>query len=158
MLPVLLIVSFAAYARVLDLSFFSDDFSVLHHLVFSEGDGHGSFFRPLSEWSLIANHRLTGASPLGFRVVNVALLGLNAWLIHLLVLRLLAQHPVRHAAGTIAALLFVLLLAATAALLWQAHRLGAGALAGGALSIVAGLCAVAAICAPRGAAGNPPEQ
>ena len=40
----------------------------------------------------------------------------------------------------------------------QAHRLGAGALAGGALSIVAGLCAVAAICAPRGAAGNPSEQ
>ena len=108
MLPVLLVVSFAAYARVLDLSFFSDDFSVLYRLVGTAADRPGSFFRPLSEWSLIANHRLTGPSPLGFRVVNVALLGLNAWLIHLLVLRLLAQHPVRHAAGTIAALLFVL--------------------------------------------------
>ncbi len=108
MLPVLLVVSFAAYARVIDLSFFSDDFSVIHRLVASDTVGQGSFFRPLSEWSLIANHRLTGPSALGFRVVNVALLGLNAWLIHLLVLRLLAAHPARHAAGTIAALLFVL--------------------------------------------------
>ena len=31
-------------------------------------------------------------------------------------------------------------------------------LAAGALSIVAGLCAVATICAPRSAAGNPSEQ
>ena len=66
--------------------------------------------------------------------------------------------PLSRAAALAAALLFVLLLAATAALLWQAHLLGAGALAAGALSIVAGLCAVAAICAPRGAAGNPSEQ
>ena len=66
--------------------------------------------------------------------------------------------PLSRGAALAAALLFVLLLAATAALLWQAHRLGAGALAGGALSIVAGLCAVATICAPRSAAGNPSEQ
>ena len=66
--------------------------------------------------------------------------------------------PLSRAAALAATLLFVLLLAATAALLWQAHLLGAGVLAAGALSIVAGLCAVATICAPRSAAGNPSEQ
>lgn len=62
----------------------------------------------------------------------------------------------RRAAG-LAALLFVLLLAATSVLLWQAHRLGTGPLALGSAIVVAGLCAVAALCSPR-TAGNPSER
>jgi hypothetical protein len=54
--------------------------------------------------------------------------------------------------------MFVVLLAATAMLLWNAHRLGLPVLAGGAAAIVAGLCAVGSLCALHATAGNPSEQ
>lgn len=65
--------------------------------------------------------------------------------------------PLARGAAGMAALLFVLLLAATSVLLWQAHRLGTGPLALGSAIVVAGLCAVAALCSPR-TAGNPSER
>jgi len=72
--------------------------------------------------------------------------------------------PLARGAAWLATLLFGALLAATAALLWQAHRLDTAALALGAALVVGGLCAVAAICTPRTApqaaatAGNPSER
>ncbi|TXC66950.1 sterol desaturase family protein [Piscinibacter aquaticus] len=65
--------------------------------------------------------------------------------------------PLGHGAAALAAALFVVLLAGTAVLLWNAHRLGLPVLAAGAAAIVAGLCAVGALCMPRAAAGNPSE-
>lgn len=65
--------------------------------------------------------------------------------------------PLGSGAAAVAALLFAVLLAGTAALLWHAHLLGLPALAGGAMAIVAGLCAVGALCMPPAAAGNPSE-
>jgi sterol desaturase/sphingolipid hydroxylase (fatty acid hydroxylase superfamily) len=66
--------------------------------------------------------------------------------------------PLGRGAAVAAAALFVVLLAATAMLLWNAHRLGLPALAGGAAAILAGLCAVGALCMPPATAGNPSER
>jgi len=52
-----------------------------------------------------------------------------------------------------------LVLAGTAALLWNAHRLEPAVLWGGAAAIIGGLCAVGALCtASPGTAGNPSER
>jgi len=92
---------------VLGLTFFSDDFSVIHRI--AGGDlGTGSFFRPLPDWTLYLNYLVTGFSPIGFRGINVLLLGLNAWLVYLLG-RNLFMHDgsSRWSAPIIGALLFV---------------------------------------------------
>jgi sterol desaturase/sphingolipid hydroxylase (fatty acid hydroxylase superfamily) len=66
--------------------------------------------------------------------------------------------PLSRGAAVAATAMFVVLLAATAMLLWNAHRLGLPVLAGGAAAIVAGLCAVGSLCALHATAGNPSEQ
>jgi len=65
--------------------------------------------------------------------------------------------PLPSRAALAASALFVLLLAATALLLWHAHLLSGTLLWGGAAAIVAGLWGVGALCTPRPAAvaGNP---
>ncbi len=60
--------------------------------------------------------------------------------------------PIGRAAAWTAGLLFAGLLAATAALLWNAHTLSLAQQAGAAAAIVAGLWAVGAVCTPRAAA------
>ncbi len=56
--------------------------------------------------------------------------------------------PLSRGAAAAATLLFIVLLAGTAALLWNAHRIERGALLAGAVTIVAGLWAVGALCTP----------
>jgi len=65
--------------------------------------------------------------------------------------------PLPSRAALAASALFVLLLAATALLLWHAHLLSGTLMWGGAAAIVAGLWGVGALCTPRPAAvaGNP---
>jgi hypothetical protein len=65
--------------------------------------------------------------------------------------------PLPPLAALAASALFVLLLAATALLLWHAHQVPGALLWGGAAAIVAGLWAVGTLCTPRAAAslGNP---
>ncbi|HNW63644.1 MAG TPA: sterol desaturase family protein [Piscinibacter sp.] len=65
--------------------------------------------------------------------------------------------PLPSRAALAASALFVLLLAATALLLWHAHLLSGTLLWGSAAAIVAGLWGVGALCTPRPAAvaGNP---
>jgi sterol desaturase/sphingolipid hydroxylase (fatty acid hydroxylase superfamily) len=59
--------------------------------------------------------------------------------------------PLSRPAAVLAAALFVLLLAATSAFLWNAHRLGLAEQALAAGIIVGGLCVVGGICTPRAA-------
>ncbi len=99
-LLLLVAVSIGAHASILTCTFFSDDFQVLWRLRSGEGS---SFFRPLSDLSLRANLALAGAEPWVFRVVNLAFLGINGWLVHLLARRLLSRD-----AALAAGLLFVL--------------------------------------------------
>ena len=67
--------------------------------------------------------------------------------------------PLSQGSAGLAVALFAALLAATAALLWNAHRLQPALLWGGAAAIVAGLCAVGALCTSVPAtAGNPSER
>ena len=91
-------------------------------LVYEHGEGRTHDGRPLLNLSLAVNRLATGTSPLGFRVVNIALHCVNALLLMTLARRLLARPAVpaavREWAGEIA---FV------AALLWAVHPLGTGA-------------------------------
>lgn len=77
----LVALAIALHAPIIGCSFFSDDFQVLHRL---ESDGPSSFFRPLADLALRANLWLTGPEPWAFRLVNLALLGINGWLVFLL--------------------------------------------------------------------------
>jgi len=67
------------------------------------------------------------------------------------------EPPLPRARGAAALLLFVVALGATVAVLWHAHRLALPELALAAAGAVALLCAVSALCTPRGvvAAGAP---
>jgi hypothetical protein len=67
--------------------------------------------------------------------------------------------PLSPRAAGLALGLFAVLLAGTAALLWNAHRLEPALLRGCAAAIVGGLCAVGALCTGSpGTAGNPSER
>ncbi len=94
------------YAPVLGLSFFSDDFSVIHRIGVQGDLGTGSFFRPLPDWTLYLNYLIAGPTPWAFRIVNVALLGVNAWLVYHLG-RNLFNDSARWSPALIAALLFI---------------------------------------------------
>lgn len=94
-----LLAAFVAHSGLLGCTFFSDDFEVLWRL---RTGGGSSFFRPLADLSLRINLWLTGPDPWAFRVVNVALLGFNGWLVYLLAKRVCGD-----TAALFAALLFV---------------------------------------------------
>lgn len=84
----LVALAIALHAPILGCSFFSDDFQVLHRL---EGNGPSSFFRPLADGALRANLWLTGPQPWAFRLVNLALLGVNGWLVYVLAKRVMHE-------------------------------------------------------------------
>ncbi|MBL0129451.1 MAG: glycosyltransferase family 39 protein [Flavobacteriales bacterium] len=105
-LLLLVAVAFALHLPVLGLSFFSDDFSVLHRIGEKRDLGTGSFFRPLPDWTLYINYLVSGPSPIAFRSINVLLLGFNAWLVFLLGRNLFGDDALRSPAF-IGALLFV---------------------------------------------------
>lgn len=98
--------AFALHASVFGLSFFSDDFSVIHRVGVQGDLGTGSFFRPLPDWTLYLNYHVAGPSPTAFRVVNVLLLGFNGWLVYQLGRNLL-PHGESASPALISALLFV---------------------------------------------------
>lgn len=104
----LIALALVIHAPVLGLSFFSDDFSVIHRIG-SQGDLRtGSFFRPLPDWTLYLNYLIAGPTPWAFRIVNVMLLGFNSWLVYLIGLRLLPHWgSIRWSNALFAALLFV---------------------------------------------------
>jgi len=81
-LMLLMAAAIAAHACILGCSFFSDDFQVLYRLGVLADLGTGSFFRPLPDWTLWLNYRIAGPAPWAFRIVNIALLGLNGWLVY----------------------------------------------------------------------------
>lgn len=109
--PTLVLLALVALALllhvpVLGLSFFSDDFSVIHRVGVQGDLGTGSFFRPLPEWTLYLNYVIAGPAPWAFRIVNVALLGVNAWLVYMLGRNLL-EESTRWSTSLVAALLFL---------------------------------------------------
>ncbi len=108
-LAVLCLLAVVLHLPVLGLSFFSDDFSILHRIGVTGDAGTGSFFRPLPDWTLYVNHIVTGPRPWTFRLENVLLLGINGWLVYLLARRMLrTMGIVTGNAPVFAGLLFVL--------------------------------------------------
>jgi protein O-mannosyl-transferase len=106
-LPAACVLALLLYAPALPLTFFSDDFSVLHRIG-ERGDlGTGSFFRPLPDLSLYFNWLLAGPRPWAFRLINVLLLGINAWLVYHLAQRLDKDQVLGRGMALLAALLFL---------------------------------------------------
>ncbi|HRH38326.1 MAG TPA: hypothetical protein PK760_08280 [Flavobacteriales bacterium] len=96
------------HAQVLGLSFFSDDFQVLHRLGVDGELSGGTFFRPLPDLFLWLNYLVAGPTPWAFRVINVMLLGVNGWLLFLLARKvLMSRGVIATSVPPIAALLFV---------------------------------------------------
>lgn len=95
----LIAAAIGVHAPILGCSFFSDDFQVLWRL---GTNGDSSFFRPLSDLTLQANLALAGPEAWTFRMVNLTLLGINGWLVHVLAKRLIGSE-----AALSAGLLFV---------------------------------------------------
>src|SRR5262245_46246589 len=95
------------HAPVLGLSFFSDDFSVIHRIGWQGELGTGSFFRPLPDWTLWLNFHLADTAPMSYRAVNVTLLGLNGWLVFLLCARLVPADERDRRIALIAGVLFI---------------------------------------------------
>lgn len=99
-LAVLVALAMALHAPIIGCTFFSDDFQVLHRL---EGNGPSSFFRPVADVALRVNLWLAGPEPWAFRLANLALLGVNGWLVHVL-----AKRVVHETTAVLAGALFVL--------------------------------------------------
>ena len=95
------------HARVVGISFLSDDLTIIHRIGEHHQLGTGSFFRPLPDWTHWLNYQLAGPRPWAFRAVNVLLLGLNAWLLARVVERLSGHLPLPSHAAWWAAVLFV---------------------------------------------------
>lgn len=76
------------YLPVLGVPFLSDDLTILYRIGVEGQLDVGSFFRPLGDLTHALNYALTGRRPWAFRLVNVLLLGLAAWLMHRLALLL----------------------------------------------------------------------
>lgn len=68
--------------------FLSDDLTILYRIGVERELGVGSFFRPLGDLTHALNYALTGPRPWAFRLVNLLLLGVCAWAVHRLALRL----------------------------------------------------------------------
>lgn len=106
-LPVMCVLAVLLYAPSLPLHFCSDDFYALYKLGVRGDLRIGSFFRPLPDLSLYLTWKLAGPATWAYRIVNVLLLGINAWLVHRLVR---SVHPDRDAAPNVALLAGLLFL------------------------------------------------
>lgn len=76
------------YLPVLGVPFLSDDLPILYRIGVEGKLGVGSFFRPLGDLTHVLNYLLTGPRPWAFRLVNLLLLGIGAWAVHRLAMRL----------------------------------------------------------------------
>lgn len=76
------------YLPVLGVPFLSDDLTILYRIGVEGELGLGSFSRPLGDLTHALNYLLTGPRPWAFRLVNLLLLGVGAWAVHQLALRL----------------------------------------------------------------------
>jgi protein O-mannosyl-transferase len=110
-LPVLVAVTGAAFFTSLPGDFHFDDFALLleHPRVTGESFSYLSFLeqyggRPLTLWSFHWNHRLAGASPLSYVLINVILHVFAVIAVFLLVKRFAVRLPVAFGAALIFAI------------------------------------------------------
>lgn len=105
-LPVLVIATFALFWPVLGLSLLSDDHVAVWRTGVHGGAWRTGFFRPLADLTIRWGGLLHGPDAVGYRIFNVALHGINTWLVLLLGRQWLG--PTRGPwAGWMAAVLFL---------------------------------------------------
>lgn len=76
-----LVGAFVLYWNALKLTFLADDLVAVWRIGVRHEIPRSTFFRPLSEWSLVFNDLLSGPAPAGYRAFNVLVHGINAWLV-----------------------------------------------------------------------------
>lgn len=123
-MAILMMVAFAVFAPVLSLSFLSDDFDMVWGTGRGAGDLHHGFFRPISFLSFRLVHIIAGDQVIIHRALNVAIHGLNAFLLFCLVSRSLADRGTteRQWAAWSAALLFIVYPYHQEAVVWIVGR------------------------------------
>lgn len=123
-LPVLVLLAFVVHWQDLDQSPFSDDHSAIWNSGASDIPWRSSFFRPISDLSFRIGHLISGTSAVGHRAFNVALHGLNAFLLLLLSTRVavLWGSTRRLNAAMLGALLFLVYPFHQESILWLVGR------------------------------------
>lgn len=123
-LPVLVLLAFVVHRQELDLSPFSDDHSAIWNSGASDIPWRSSFFRPISDLTFRTGHLISGTSVVGHRAFNVALHGLNAFLLLLLSTRVAALwgSTRRLNAAMLGALLFLVYPFHQESILWLVGR------------------------------------
>ena len=105
-LPMLVIAAFALFWPVLGLSLLSDDHVAVWRTGVQGWAWRTGFFRPLADLTIRWGGLLHGPDAMGYRIFNVALHGVNTWLVLLLGRQWLG--PTRGPwAGWMAAVLFL---------------------------------------------------
>ncbi|MCW3107479.1 MAG: hypothetical protein JWQ09_1985 [Segetibacter sp.] len=105
---VLICIAFICFYDVLALGFFSDDYYVLHRLTILKQFWAPGFFRPLSDISLLFNYYINGYNAFGYRLFNVILHGINAFILYKTLLKVYElEDNMKFYASFIAAILFV---------------------------------------------------
>lgn len=85
--------SFLLYGHVLDLSFFSEDFSFVQRAGVGQQEGPTGFFRPLLDRSITLCYVLFGDAPGGYRAFNVLVHGMTCAVLMLFTERLPGRRP-----------------------------------------------------------------
>ena len=123
-LPVLVPLAFAVYWSDLGLSPFSDDHSAIWNSGSSDIPWRSSFFRPVSDLSFRIGHLISGTSVVGHRAFNVALHGVNAFLLLLFSTRVFAggNRTLALNSGLLGSLLFLVHPFHQESILWLVGR------------------------------------
>ncbi|WP_207492777.1 hypothetical protein [Aridibaculum aurantiacum] len=122
-LVLMLVASLACFWDVLWLNFFSDDYHVLYRLTIDKIFWAPGFFRPLSDLTLLFSYYTSGYDAFGFRLFNVLLHGINAFLLYKTLQHLLElKQPQKQAAAFIGAMLFVTYPFHTESITWIVGR------------------------------------
>jgi hypothetical protein len=101
--------SFLIYLPVISRYFVSDDFKVLSRVCLDQIIFIKSFFRPLSDISILLNYKIGGLDPVVFNSFNILIHGINAYLVFLTCLYFLRDddHSKRNQFAFISSVIFL---------------------------------------------------
>src|SRR5436190_10461303 len=131
LLVIFLLAAAVAFSLNLNSYFLSDDFVQIgkvlqRNFAVTWGLAHGGFFRPLFIWSYVVDSWIWQARPFGYHLTNVALHGLNAFLVFQLALLftepLQLAMPRRSLFSLAAAALFMVHPSHSEAVIWISGR------------------------------------
>lgn len=88
----IILLGFIIYFPLLDNFFLSDDFNILHRLKYGDFFEKDSFFRPLSDLSLLLDLKIWDLNPVGFYLSNILIHSFSSVLVFLFIDELLKKY------------------------------------------------------------------